>query len=144
MGSPYVVGGAMAKGTKVVVAVAIVIVIVVIVVIAMNVGGSATAPAPKAPYEYVGCYQDDAARTLKSRILPDTTFNKCYESVKSISPVPGFFGLQNSTMGESGLQGQCWYGDAGYDRIGTATNCEQNDGIAYGRQWSNAVYKINK
>ncbi len=51
------------------------------------------------------------------------------------------FALQDSMGGK----GECWVGiNPQYDKVGPATNCDGKDseGRIYGKQWSNAVYKV--
>ncbi len=96
--------------------------------------------------EYKGCYKDST-----QRVLPNTigTRNKdeCYKAVKSLNPVPNYFGLQYRSTTNPGVA-ECWYGNGPYDTLGAASNCittadPKYPGYVTGGAWSNAVYKIN-
>lgn len=97
---------------------------------------------PAAPFRYVGCYKEAAARGLPALLAgssdwPGATIEACYKLAKAAGY--RIFGVQNYF--------QCWGGNdltaATMYGVGTCTNpCRGDPAQICGDGWVNSVYEI--
>jgi len=86
--------------------------------------------APSTGYTYIGCYVDDAARDLKTRIGRRQAYNQesCHDACDQ-----RYFALQ--------WHGSCWCGDAYGTEVQYKKVADEECGFdRLGRGWRNAIY----